>query len=68
MSDPDAVAHPTSYVGVDIDVVALYRGGKSVRAIVGMHPRLSYRRVREILASAGELRTRHGWRAVNRTR
>jgi hypothetical protein len=64
MNDPDAVAHPTPHVSVNIDVVALYRGGASVRAIVGMHPSLSYRRVREILASAGELRDNHGWRSL----
>jgi hypothetical protein len=51
----------------DEEIVSRYRGGASLRAIVGAHPLLSYRRVRGILDAAGELRERHGWRAIGRT-
>jgi len=69
MSDPRPMDLTTGLPAMpaDDEIAAMYREGRSLRAIVGMHPLLSYRRVRGILALAGELRERHGWRSMQRT-
>jgi hypothetical protein len=68
MNDPRLAGSYDSLTEDEVrDMVrAMYRDGASVRAIMGSHPRLSYRRVRGILASAGELRNNHGWRAIGK--
>jgi hypothetical protein len=48
----------------DEEIAAMYREGRSLRGIVDTHPRLSYRRVRGILAASGELRSNHEWRSL----
>jgi hypothetical protein len=55
MSDPD---EPSG-----AELAALYRTGKSIRVIAGMHPSLSYARVRGILLAHNvELRGNGGAR------